>query len=59
MPLPYRTILRLPAGTDSIHLAEQEMETWLTAKIHRKFRGDLQSGRFFDPGIQVKSPEVV
>ncbi|MCA0296192.1 MAG: hypothetical protein LCH96_12975 [Actinobacteria bacterium] len=51
MPLPYRTILRLPAGTDSIRLAEQEVETWLAPKIGRKYRNDLESGRFFGPGI--------
>lgn len=51
MPLPYRTVLRLPAGTDSIRLAEQEMESWLASKIDRKLRHDLHSGRFFEPGI--------
>ena len=51
MPLPYRTILRLPGGADSIRLAEQEMETWLAQKVGREFRKDLESGLFFEPGI--------
>jgi len=51
MPLPYRTILRLPAGCDSIRLAEQEMETWLVQKIPAEFREDLRSGRLYEPGL--------
>lgn len=53
MPLPYRTILRLPAGTDAVGLAKQEMERWLAPKLGQAYRNHLVSGLCFQPGIHA------
>ena len=51
MPLPYRTILRLPSDTNAVELAEQEVQTWLSSKLEQSQRGSLARGDYFTPGI--------
>jgi hypothetical protein len=55
MPLPYRTVLRLPASVDLIQLAEQEVQTWLTTrrKVPREHRAALASGALFEQGVHA------
>lgn len=48
--LPYRTILRLPSKGDVIHLAEQEVQTWLAERVDRDHRRELEDGAYFAPG---------
>lgn len=57
MPLPYRTVIQLPAGTDSIRLAEQEVQAWLEArrKVEPKRRVGFTRGSFFEPGVHPLS----
>ena len=51
MPLPYRTILRLEPNSDSIHLAEQELQSWVAPKVGELHRTALESGAYFEPGV--------
>ncbi len=56
MPLPYRTVLRLPADIDVVQLAEQEIEGWIAEKkITAKARRELAAGQFFVPGVHQLS----
>lgn len=53
MPLPYRTILHLPASTDLVALAEQEVQSWLESrkKVDPRKRSGFLTGKFFEPGF--------
>jgi hypothetical protein len=53
MPLPYRTILRLPPKSDAVRLATQEVAAWLKPKIEAKYRRQLADGAFFEQGIHL------
>ncbi len=55
MPLPYRTILRLPPRTDLVALAEREVQTWIERKhkVAPNHRLGFLNGSFFLPGVHV------
>lgn len=51
MPLPYRTVLRLPEDVDVVALAERQVQEWLERrKVDGHHRKGFISGEFFTPG---------
>jgi hypothetical protein len=51
MPLPYQTVLRLPANANAVAIAEQEAERWLLSKASPGHRELVRSGRVFETGV--------
>ena len=53
MPLPYQTVLRLPANVNAVAIAEQEAERWLLSKASPEYRELVRSGEVFTAGVHA------
>ncbi len=53
MPLPYQTVLRLPANANAVAIAEQEAERWLLSKASPEYRELVRSGEVFKAGVHT------
>lgn len=55
----YRAVLRLPGGEDAIHLAEDEVRSWLVTKLRTRRNGSLDSADWEGTGEFVLGPDAV